>query len=231
MQIRLLIVEDEKPIRDMMRVALTRHGFQIAEAENGCRAIESILENQPDLILLDWMLPDISGVEVAKRIKCDYKTREIPIIMVTAKGEEEDKIKGLENGADDYITKPFSPKELAARIKAVLRRVAPTKNDTKVEAGDIILDPSSHKIMAQDVLISVGPTEFKLLHYFMVNQNRVYSRAQLLDNVWGTNAFVEERTVDVHIRRLRKALISGSCENYIQTVRGTGYRFSIPEKE
>lgn len=231
MQVRLLIVEDEKPIRDMMKVALSRHGFQIIEADCGRVALGIIRQDLPDMILLDWMLPDMSGVDVAKELKEDYKTREVPIIMVTAKGEEEDKIRGLECGADDYITKPFSPKELAARIKAVLRRVAPTKTEKKVEVGQISLDPGSHKVIAKDTVITLGPTEFKLLHYFMVNQNRVYNRTQLLDNVWGTNVFVEERTVDVHIRRLRKALSDGACDNYIQTIRGTGYRFSIPENK
>ncbi|THB64915.1 MAG: phosphate regulon transcriptional regulatory protein PhoB [Gammaproteobacteria bacterium] len=231
MQIKLLIVEDEKPIRDMMKVALSRHGFHILEAGSGGEGLDVVDAEQPDLILLDWMLPDMSGIDVAKKLKGHYESREIPIIMVTARGEEEDKIKGLEFGADDYITKPFSPKELAARIRAVLRRVSPIKTEKKVEISQVSLDPGSHQVVANGVDISLGPTEFKLLHYFMLNPNRVYNRTQLLDNVWGANVFVEERTVDVHIRRLRKALSEGGCDNYIQTVRGTGYRFSAPETE
>lgn len=229
MQIRLLLIEDEAPIREMLRIALNRHGFQVDEAANAAAGMALINQNAPDLILLDWMLPDQNGIDVAKKLKSEYKTRDIPIIMVTAKGEEEDKIKGLETGADDYVTKPLSPRELVARIKTVLRRVAPTKSEKVLEAGKITLDPGSHRVTIENCEIALGPTEFKLLHYFISNQERVYNRSQLLNNVWGTHVFVEERTVDVHIRRLRKALTESGCDKYIETVRGTGYRFSVPQ--
>jgi two-component system phosphate regulon response regulator PhoB len=213
---RILLVEDEAPIRDMLKFVLEQSGYETVEAEDYQIALEKIVEPYPDLILLDWMLPGGTGVQLAKKLKQHEYARDIPIIMLTARGEEEDKIKGLEAGADDYVTKPFSPKELVARVKAVIRRVTPT----------LKLDPVSHRVTSNETPIDMGPTEFKLLHFFMTHAERVYSREQLLDNVWGTNVYVEDRTVDVHIRRLRKALSEFSHDIMIQTVRGAGYRFS-----
>ena len=223
---RILIVEDEAPIREMLCFVMEQHGYQAVEANDFDAAVEKIAEPYPDMVLLDWMLPGGSGLQLAKKIKGDDFTRNIPIIMLTAKGEEEDKIRGLEVGADDYITKPFSPKELMARMRAVFRRVAPTVLDEPLEVEGLKLDPVSHRISADDKGIDMGPTEFKLLHFFMTHPERVYSREQLLDHVWGTNVYVEDRTVDVHIRRLRKALTEYGYERLIQTVRGVGYRFS-----
>jgi len=223
---RILIVEDEAPIREMLSFVMEQHGYQAVEAKDFDTAISKIAEPYPDMVLLDWMLPGGSGIQLAKKIKGDDFTRNIPIIMLTARGEEEDKVKGLEVGADDYITKPFSPKELMARMRAVFRRVAPTALDEPLDFEGLKLDPVSHRISANDRSIDMGPTEFKLLHFFMTHPERVYSREQLLDHVWGTNVYVEDRTVDVHIRRLRKALTEHGYDRLIQTVRGVGYRFS-----
>ncbi|HAD49272.1 MAG: phosphate regulon transcriptional regulatory protein PhoB [Idiomarina sp.] len=223
---RILIVEDEAPIREMLSFVMEQHGYQAVEAKDFDTAISKIAEPYPDMVLLDWMLPGGSGIQLAKKIKGDDFTRNIPIIMLTARGEEEDKVKGLEVGADDYITKPFSPKELMARMRAVFRRVAPTVLDEPLDFEGLKLDPVSHRISANDRSIDMGPTEFKLLHFFMTHPERVYSREQLLDHVWGTNVYVEDRTVDVHIRRLRKALTEHGYDRLIQTVRGVGYRFS-----
>lgn len=223
---RILIVEDEAPIREMLSFVMEQHGYQAVEANDFDAAVSKIAEPYPDMVLLDWMLPGGSGLQLAKKIKSDDFTRNIPIIMLTARGEEEDKIKGLEVGADDYITKPFSPKELMARMRAVFRRVSPTVLDEPLEVEGLKLDPVSHRISVDDKGIDMGPTEFKLLHFFMTHPERVYSREQLLDHVWGTNVYVEDRTVDVHIRRLRKALTEHGYDRLIQTVRGVGYRFS-----
>ncbi|MCV2884836.1 phosphate regulon transcriptional regulator PhoB [Aestuariibacter sp. AA17] len=223
---RVLVVEDEAPIREMLEFVLEQSGFDTVKAEDYQVAIEKVREPYPDLILLDWMLPGGSGVQLAKRFKQHEFTRDIPIIMLTARGEEEDKVRGLDAGADDYITKPFSPKELVARIKAVMRRVTPTTNEQPIIFNGLNLDPVSHRVTANDDPLDMGPTEFKLLHFFMTHAERVYSREQLLDNVWGTNVYVEDRTVDVHIRRLRKAIARHGHDNMIQTVRGAGYRFS-----
>lgn len=223
---RILIVEDEAPIREMLSFVMEQHGYQAVEANDFDAAVSKIAEPYPDMVLLDWMLPGGSGLQLAKKIKSDDFTRNIPIIMLTARGEEEDKIKGLEVGADDYIPKPFSPKELMARMRAVFRRVAPTVLDEPLEVEGLKLDPVSHRISVDDKGIDMGPTEFKLLHFFMTHPERVYSREQLLDHVWGTNVYVEDRTVDVHIRRLRKALTEHGYDRLIQTVRGVGYRFS-----
>ncbi|WP_341501834.1 phosphate regulon transcriptional regulator PhoB [Gallaecimonas sp. GXIMD4217] len=223
---RVLIVEDEAPIREMLSFVLDQHGYQAIEAEDIETAQARVVEPYPDLILLDWMLPGGSGLQLAKNLKSNEFTRQIPIIMITARGEEEDKVRGLEVGADDYITKPFSPRELMARIKAVMRRVAPTSVDDVIDVRGLRLDPVSHRVTAHEEPIDMGPTEFKLLHFFMTHPERVYSREQLLDNVWGTNVYVEDRTVDVHIRRLRKALESHGHDKLVQTVRGAGYRFS-----
>lgn len=224
---RILIVEDESAIREMVGFALGRAGFDMVEAEDASAAQERIAEQLPDLILLDWMLPGISGIDLARRLKRDDFTKAIPIILLTARGEEDDKISGLEAGADDYVTKPFSPRELMARIKAVIRRVSPDEESVVLSADDLLLDPSSHRVSARGTALEMGPTEFRLLQFFMMNPERVYSREQLLDRVWGRNTYVEERTVDVHILRLRKALAEYSYDRFIQTVRGAGYRFSV----
>lgn len=223
---RILVVEDEAPIRDMLCFVLEQNGYQAAIAADYNNAIEMLVEPYPDLVLLDWMLPGGSGIQIAKKMKQHELTRNIPIIMITARGEEEDKIRGLEVGADDYVTKPFSPKELMARIKAVIRRVAPTSLDDVIEVQGLKLDPVSHRVTAEEQALDMGPTEFRLLHFFMTHPERVYSREQLLDHVWGTNVYVEDRTVDVHIRRLRKAISPAGHDRLVQTVRGSGYRFS-----
>ena len=223
---RILIIEDEAPIREMVRFSLQRNGFEPLEAADGREAQIQVVEQQPDLILLDWMLPDISGIDLARRFKREESTKEIPIIMLTARAEEDDKVKGFDVGVDDYVTKPFSPRELTARIKAVLRRSSPAHGQASLDADGLSLDLDGHRVSANGQRVEMGPTEFRLLQFFMSHPDRVYSRAQLLDQVWGSNVYVEERTVDVHIRRLRKALASHGHDRYIQTVRGAGYRFS-----
>jgi two-component system phosphate regulon response regulator PhoB len=223
---QILVVEDEAPIRDMITFVLEQNGFNVIEAQDYQQALEKINEPYPDLILLDWMLPGGSGVKLAKTLKQNEYTRTIPIIMLTARADEDDKVKGFEVGVDDYVTKPFSPKELIARIKAVIRRVSPTALEEAIEFHGMKLDPVAHRVSINDRALELGPTEFRLLHFFMTHTERVYSREQLLDNVWGTNVYVEDRTVDVHIRRLRKAISGEGHEDFIQTVRGSGYRFS-----
>lgn len=222
----VLIVDDEAPIREMIAVALEMADYNCLEAENAQQAHALVIDKRPDLILLDWMMPGTSGVELARRLKRDPVTAETPVIMLTAKGEEDNKVQGLEAGADDYITKPFSPRELVARLKAVLRRTTPKGVEDPVEVAGLMLDPASHRVSSFGNPLDVGPTEFRLLQFFMTHQERAYTRNQLLDQVWGGNVYVEERTVDVHIRRLRKAL-GEKHEQLIQTVRGTGYRFSV----
>lgn len=226
MQRRILVVEDEQPIREMLSFILDQHGYQAVEAGDIDSAQAQLREPYPELILLDWMLPGGSGVALCKQLKRDEATRQIPVIMLTARGEEEDKVRGLEAGADDYVTKPFSPKELMARVKAVIRRVKPTSLDEAIEVQGLRLDPVSHRVSVGDQAVEMGPTEFRLLHFFMTHPERVYSREQLLDNVWGTAVYVEDRTVDVHIRRLRKAMEVTGHDRLVQTVRGSGYRFS-----
>jgi two-component system phosphate regulon response regulator PhoB len=221
----VLIVDDEAPIREMIAVALEMADYDYLEAAAAREAHALIVDKQPDLILLDWMLPGTSGVELARRLKKEEATAEIPIIMLTAKVEEDNKIQGLEVGADDYITKPFSPRELVARLKAVLRRTTPPGVETPIEVDGLTLDPVGHRVTTETGALNIGPTEYRLLQFFMTHQERVYTRSQLLDQVWGGNVYVEERTVDVHIRRLRKAL-GDQYDHLIQTVRGTGYRFS-----
>ena len=221
---RILVVEDEVAIRDMLCFVLEQHGYESIEAENYEKALQQLREPYPDLILLDWMFPGGSGIKLLQHLKQDEILRQIPVVMLTARGDEEDKVRGLENGADDYVTKPFSPKVLMARLKAVLRRVNPTSLDDALEVGPLKLDPVSHRVTLAEQPLVMGPTEFKLLHFFMTHPERVYSREQLLNNVWGTNVYVEDRTVDVHIRRLRKALLEHNF--LVQTVRGAGYRFS-----
>ncbi|EMP54965.1 winged helix family two component transcriptional regulator [Marinobacter santoriniensis NKSG1] len=221
----VLIVDDEAPIREMIAVALEMADYDYLEAADAREAHALIVDKQPDLVLLDWMLPGTSGVELARRLKKDEATADIPIIMLTAKVEEDNKIQGLEVGADDYITKPFSPRELVARLKAVLRRATPPGVDSPIEVEGLTLDPVGHRVTTEEGAINMGPTEYRLLQFFMTHQERVYTRSQLLDQVWGGNVYVEERTVDVHIRRLRKAL-GDQYDHLIQTVRGAGYRFS-----
>jgi len=222
----ILIVEDEKPIRDMIAFGLKRAGFQILEAADCATAQARVVDNNPDLVLIDWMLPDMSGLELTRWMKKNETTREVPVIMLTARCEEDDKVRGLQGGADDYITKPFSPRELLARIEAVLRRTRGASSGEILNADGLELDPDSHRVMANGEQLNLGPKEFKLLQFFMGHRERVYSRGQLLDRVWGGNVYVEERTVDVHIRRLRKALEPTNFDRFVQTVRGAGYRFS-----
>ncbi|MCU0870063.1 MAG: phosphate regulon transcriptional regulator PhoB [Burkholderiales bacterium] len=222
----ILVVEDEPAIQELISYNLKQAGHQAMKADNAEQALNLVQNALPDLILLDWMLPGISGVEFARRLRTDKRTRQIPIIMLTARSEEQDKLTGLETGADDYITKPFSPRELNARVKAVLRRRAPQMTDDLVQVGALKLDPASHRVTGQGQTVDLGPTEFRLLHFLMTHPERVHSRTQLLDHVWGDHVFVEERTVDVHIRRLRKALEPTTLDSLIQTVRGTGYRLS-----
>lgn len=227
----ILIVDDETSIRDMLRVALEMADYNCLEAEDAQQAHTLIVDEKPDLILLDWMMPGTSGLELARRIKRDEVTSGIPIIMLTAKGEEDNKVQGLETGADDYITKPFSPRELVARLKAVLRRTDTQHLSEPIAVEGLLLDPISHRVTINDKPVDMGPTEYRLLEFFLTHQERVYTRGQLLDHVWGGNVYVEERTVDVHIRRLRKALSMDDHDRFVQTVRGTGYRFSIKVTE
>ncbi|MCW7549623.1 phosphate regulon transcriptional regulator PhoB [Photorhabdus sp. APURE] len=223
---RILVVEDEAPIREMVCFVLEKNGYQPVEAEDYDSALACLSEPYPDLVLLDWMLPGGSGLQIIKQMKRNSNIRDIPVMMLTARGEEEDRVRGLEVGADDYITKPFSPKELVARVKAVLRRISPMVMEDIIEMNGLVLDSTSHRVTSQDKALDMGPTEFKLLHFFMTHPERVYSREQLLNYVWGANVYVEDRTVDVHIRRLRKVLEIGGHDKMVQTVRGTGYRFS-----
>ena len=222
----VLVVDDEAPIRDMLRVALEMSDFDVLEAEDARVAHGIIIDKKPNLVLLDWMMPNTSGIELARRLRRDEVTRNLPIIMLTAKGEEDNKIQGLDIGADDYITKPFAARELIARIRAILRRTEGNTQEDVLKIGNLLLDTLSHRITIGDRAIAMGPTEYRLLEFFMTHQERVYSRSQLLDHVWGGNVYVEERTVDVHIRRLRKALTLEDHDRFIQTVRGAGYRFS-----
>ena len=222
----IMLVEDEPAIQDLIQINLEMGGYRVITHGSGEEALKQIQHELPDLALLDWMLPGISGVELAKKLRADSRTKSLPIILLTAKGAEEDKLKGLESGADDYITKPFSLRELEARIKAVLRRRAPELTEDVIDVHGLRLDPASHKVSGFGKTLSMGPTEFRLLHFFMTHPERLYSRTQLLDFVWGDHVFIEERTVDVHIRRLRSALSPSKHEELIQTVRGSGYRFA-----
>ena len=222
----ILIVEDETAIREMVRFAIARAGFKPREAADAHQAEVLIADRIPDLILLDWMLPGTSGIDLARRLRRAESTRAVPIILLTARGEEEDKVRGFEVGVDDYVTKPFSPRELVARMWAVLRRASPGGEEDRVELGDLLLDNASHRVSVGGEELHLGPTEFRLLQFFMTHPERVYSRSQILDRVWGGNVYIEERTVDVHIRRLRKALEPSGHDHVLQTVRGSGYRFS-----
>lgn len=229
MQKRILIVEDEAPIREMVAFALRKADMEIMQAADAHEAQLAVAATVPDLILLDWMLPGMSGLELARRMRREDPTREVPIIMLTARGEEMDRVNGLESGVDDYIVKPFSTRELIARINAVLRRSQGDDGSGNISLGGLKIDGPAHRVSVGDSAVQVGPTEYRLLHFFMTHPERVYSRAQLLDHVWGGSVYVEERTVDVHIRRLRQTLEPWHLDTLIQTVRGAGYRFSVTE--
>jgi two-component system phosphate regulon response regulator PhoB len=221
---RILIVEDEPAIAELVAINLRHAGFEVGIAGDAEAAQSEIDRILPELVILDWMLPGQSGLALARRWRGDARTRELPIIMLTARAEEADTLAGLEVGADDYVTKPFSTKELLARIRAVLRRRAPEALDSAVEVGGLRLDPATHRVTRGDQEVKMGPTEFRLLHFLMTHTERVHSRAQLLDRVWGDHVFIEERTVDVHVKRLREALAPVQCATLIETVRGAGYR-------
>ena len=223
---QVLVVEDESAIAELISINLRHAGYEVVIAANGEQAQAAVDGVLPDLVILDWMLPGQSGLSLAKRWRGEARTRELPIIMLTARGDEADKISGLDAGADDYLTKPFSTNELMARIRSVLRRKAPEALDTAVEVGLLRLDPATRRVTRSDQEIKVGPTEFRLLHFFMSHPERVHSRAQLLDRVWGDHVFIEERTVDVHVKRLREALAPVQCSQMIETVRGAGYRLT-----
>lgn len=221
----ILVVEDEPAIAELIAVNLTHAGHKVLRAADASQAQTLINAELPDIILLDWMLPGVSGIDLAKQLRRDERTKEVPIVMLTARSSEDDKITGLDTGADDYITKPFSPRELLARIKAVLRRRAPQLTDDQVTIAGLMIDPATHRVLGNGRPLELGPTEFRLLHFFMTRPERVHSRTQLLDQVWGDHVFVEERTVDVHIRRLRQSLQPSGHDQHIETVRGAGYRF------
>jgi two-component system phosphate regulon response regulator PhoB len=222
----VLVVEDKAAIAELVAINLRHAGFDVTLAEDADQANVAVDAVLPDLVLLDWMLPGQSGVALARRWRGDPRTRELPIIMLTARADETDKVAGLDAGADDYLTKPFSTQELLARIRAVLRRRMPEALDSVVEVGGLRLDPSTRRVTRAGVDLKLGPTEFRLLHFFMTHPERVHSRAQLLDRVWGDHVFIEERTVDVHVKRLREALLPAHCATMVETVRGAGYRFS-----
>jgi two-component system phosphate regulon response regulator PhoB len=225
----ILIVEDEAAIRDMIGMSLERAGFRWLAVASVEEARACLVDHSPDLLLLDWMLPGTSGLDFARQLRSDESTRDLPVIMLTARDAEDDMIRGLENGVDDYLTKPFSPRELVARIKSVLRRVSGHGGEAPITIGALTLDPASHRVNVGDKKLNLGPTEFRLLRYFMQHPDRVFRRDQLLDQVWGRNVYIDDRTVDVHIRRLRKALEIYEADGLIQTVRGAGYRFSAQQ--
>jgi two-component system phosphate regulon response regulator PhoB len=226
-QISILVVDDESAIREMIRFALGRSGMEVRCASDGLEALNKISEKTPDILLLDWMMPGINGLELTRRLRRNSQTAEIPIIMLTAKVSEDDKVAGLNAGTDDYIIKPFSPRELVARIQAVLRRASPGDVDGKIKMGQITINSVSRQVYFNEEPVHIGPTEYRLLEFFMTHNGRSFSRGQLLDHVWGTNTYLEERTVDVHIRRLRKLLAEAKLDKYVQTVRGHGYRFMV----
>ena len=222
----ILVVEDEAAIQELIALNLGQAGHEAVSAMDAQEALQRVRDSLPDLVLIDWMLPGMSGIDLVRRLRTNERTRNVPIIMLTARADEIDKLAGLESGADDYITKPFSIRELNARIKAVLRRRAPQMTEDPVNFKDLTLDPGTHRVSVKGSEISLGPTEFKLLHFFMTHPERVYSRTQILDHVWGDHVFIEERTVDVHIRRLRSALEPSHTDQLLQTVRGAGYRLT-----
>jgi two-component system phosphate regulon response regulator PhoB len=221
----ILVVEDEPAIQELITVTLTRNGHDVRRTASAADAYRAVAEALPDVILLDWMLPDGSGPSLARRLRSEARTREVPIIMLTARASDDDKVAGLESGADDYVTKPFSPRELEARIQAVLRRRTPQLSKEAVEIEGLVLNPATRTVTGDGKTLKMGPTEFELLHFFMTHTDRVYGRAQILDQVWGDHVFLEDRTVDVHIRRLREALAPSGHERLVETVRGAGYRF------
>jgi two-component system phosphate regulon response regulator PhoB len=221
----VLVVEDEPAIQELISVTLARNGHVVRRTANAKEAYDAVAESLPDVILLDWMLPDGSGPSLARRLRSEARTRDVPIIMLTARAHEDDKVTGLESGVDDYVTKPFSPRELEARIQAVLRRRMPHVSKEEVEIEGLVLNPATRTVTGGRKTLKMGPTEFELLHFFMTHTDRVYSRAQILDQVWGDHVFLEDRTVDVHIRRLREALGPSGHERLVETVRGAGYRF------
>lgn len=228
MQAKILIVDDEPAICQVLTLALEAADFTTLSVHDGKAAWQALVDYQPDLLLLDWMLPQISGIELARRIKQSEDFKVLPIIMLTARGEEDSKITGLESGADDYVTKPFSSRELLSRIKAVLRRRSPELLDARLVHGELVLDGASQRVKAGELELNLGPTEYRLLEFFMRQPDRVFSREQLLNRVWGAQAYVEDRTVDVHILRLRKALKPAELSHLIETVRGSGYRLAQP---
>ena len=226
MSATVLVVEDEPSIQELIAASLRHSGYKVLRADSAEDAMLLVTEVLPDVVLLDWMLPGLSGIQYARRLRSEERTTGLPIIMLTARSDEHDKVSGLDAGADDYLTKPFSPRELQARIKAVLRRRAPQMTEDSVEIAGLRIDPVTHRVSGNNQTLELGPTEFRLLHFFMTHAERVHSRTMLLDQVWGDHVFVEERTVDVHIRRLRAALEVSGHDRLIQTVRGSGYRFS-----
>ena len=229
MPANILLVEDEPGIQELLKLNLGQAGHKVTAADDAEGALQYLKTTLPDVILLDWMLPGMSGIDLCRRLRADKRYQPVPIIMLTARGEEQDRVSGLDTGADDYITKPFSPRELVSRIRAVLRRRAPQMTEEPVEMAGLRLDPTSHRVTGNGKALDLGPTEFRLLHFFMTHPERVYTRSQLLDQVWGDDVFVEERTVDVHIRRLRLSLEVSGHDGLVQTVRGAGYRFSVQQ--
>jgi two-component system phosphate regulon response regulator PhoB len=223
---KILIVDDEPAIREMVCLALRQADYACLQAGDAQEADKVLKQNLPDLLLLDWMLPGTSGLDLALRLRREPLTRHVPIILLTARAQEDDKLKGFDTGVDDYVTKPFSPRELIARVKALLRRAAPLADDACIEIEGLSLDPATHRVAAADQKVELGPTEFRLLHFFMAHPERVHSRERVLDSVWGNTVYIDERTIDVHIRRLRKALEPTGHDRLIQTVRGAGYRLS-----
>jgi two-component system phosphate regulon response regulator PhoB len=221
----VLVVEDEPAIQELIAVTLARNGHTVRRTATAREAAEAVAQALPDLVLLDWMLPDGSGPAFARKLRSEARTREVPIIMLTARADEEDKVQGLQSGVDDYVTKPFSPRELEARIQAVLRRRVPHVSNEAVEVGGLVLNPATRTVTGAGRPLRMGPTEFELLHFFMTHTDRVYTRSQILDQVWGDHVFLEDRTVDVHIRRLREALAPSGHDRLVETVRGAGYRF------
>lgn len=228
MQAAVLVVDDEPAIRDLLVFALKKAQMEPFTASGAEEALTCIADRRPDIILLDWMMPGTSGLELARRLRRDALTKDIPIIMLTARTTEDDRVHGLDSGVDDYVIKPFSPRELVARVRAVLRRTSPMDENGKISLDGLTIDSQSHQVLANDEPVRIGPTEYRLLEFFMTHSGKAYSRSQLLDNVWGANVYVEERTVDVHIRRLRKALEPHGMDHFVQTIRGHGYRFSAP---
>jgi two-component system phosphate regulon response regulator PhoB len=229
-QTKVLVIDDEAAIRDMIAFALTKADMEVRGAADAHQALVSISEHRPDIILMDWMMPGVSGLDLTRRLRHDAFTEDIPIIMLTARVTEDDKVAGLSAGTDDYVIKPFSPRELIARIQAVLRRTSPCDKQGQIRAGTLTLDTVARRVLCGGDEIPIGPTEYRLLEFFMGHAGRAYSRSQLLDHVWGANAYIEERTVDVHVRRLRKAMEPSGTSHYLQTVRGHGYRFLADKK-